>query len=548
MPSDQHTAQEHVSVLIVGGGLVGLSTSLFLAHYGIRSRLVERHSATSLHPKQFSLSIRAMELLRSVGLENAVRNAAAPLAENKDFLIVSTFAQGEMARYPLGGLREEEIQRLSPTTRGICPQDVLEPLLLEAAQKLGSELHFGCELRSFEQTPDGILATIREVATGKQKTIHADYLVVADGARSRLRQQLGIKMQSRWSSEQNISIYFHADLSNLMPEKPFFTCLVTHPEASGILLPANNRDRWIFMLTLPTGSVELEEHFTSQRCLALLRQAIGVPQLEIEVKSVLPWEAAARVAEHFSLGRAFLVGDAAHLMPPTGGFGASTGIQDAQNLAWKLALVLSKQAGPTLLATYESERRPIALFTTEQARLRWQAKAQRHAGDAAQREKLGLADEAVVMLGYQYTSPAVISPRQALPSHSEASQNLDGHPGTRAPHLWVEHQGRRISTLDLYGKGFVLLAGAQAADWRDASRHVSNRLGLDLTVYTVGLDIADIDGSWYIAHGITPQGAMLIRPDGFVAWRSASADESADRTLERVLSHLLCWVSSSEMN
>ncbi len=234
----------------------------------------------------------------------------------------------------------------------------------------------------------------------------------------------------------------------------------------------------------------------------------------------------------------FLAGDAAHQMPPTGAFGANTGIQDAHNLAWKLAAVLNGQAAPALLATYDDERCPVARFTAEQAGLR----SATTAFDPSTANGTRLADPLVVIVGYQYTSQAIIPEDEApLPlDHLE----LNGHPGRRAPHLWLERQGKRISTLDLFGSRFVLLAGADGRTWRDAAQAIAARRGIALDAYSVGStgDLIDLDERWCTTYGVTSTGAVLVRPDGFVGWRTQGSEEPQERTLEWALDCLLCRV------
>ena len=233
------------------------------------------------------------------------------------------------------------------------------------------------------------------------------------------------------------------------------------------------------------------------------------------------------------------VGDAAHIVPPTGGLGANTGIQDAHNLGWKLAAVLHDQAGPALLDTYHAERHPVGLFTMWQALARWQSRV----GTGGGADGESLADYAAVALGYRYRSSAVLgAPEDAAPAL--LPEELTGQPGTRAPHVAVTLGGREISTIDLYGRRFVLLAGANGAAWISAAERVVQRLGLPIDAYHFGVELAGAEDA-ATAHEIGTDGALLIRPDGFVAWRTEAATEDSERTLEQVLSRLLCRAPSA---
>jgi len=228
----------------------------------------------------------------------------------------------------------------------------------------------------------------------------------------------------------------------------------------------------------------------------------------------------------------FLVGDAAHIVPPTGGLGANTGIQDAHNLGWKLAAVLRGQAGPSLLETYHAERHPIGLFTMQQALARWQSRVGTGGVDSEP-----LVDYRAVAFGYQYRSSAVLGVQEdAAPAL--LPEELVGQPGTRAPHMAVAMGGQEISTIDLYGRRFVLLARANGAPWAAAAERVVRRLDVPLDVYRFGVELEGAEAA--AAHGIGTEGALLVRPDGFVAWRAEALAEGAERKLEQVLSRLLC--------
>jgi putative polyketide hydroxylase len=532
---------ETTPVLIVGGGLVGLSTSLFLTQHGISSVLVERHPGTAIHPRARGINFRTMELFRKLGLEEQLRAAGTALSKNRGMLIVESLAGKEYRRIAMEEPVSTPMEEISPTTWGMCAQDYSEPILLAAVRQRGGDVRFNTELISFEQGDDGVAAIVADRATGERKTIRAKYMVAADGAASPIRNTLGITRSGRGTLYNNISIYFAADLAHLVRGREFILCQVENPEVQGIFVAVNNRDLWLFGVPYAPERGEKPEDFTPERCIDLVRKAVGLPQLAVEIKSILPWEAAVRVADRFQQGRVFLAGDAAHQMPPTGAFGANSGIQDAHNLAWKLAAVLKGQAAPALLTTYDEERRPVMRFTTEQAGLRSAVTSfERNAQGEAD-----LADNLVIIVGYQYSSQAVIAKDDAplALDHIE----LNGQPGRRAPHVWLEMQGRRISTLDLFGTSFVLLTGEDGTHWRDAARAIALRRGIDLDAYCVGNngDLVDLDKLWSSRYGVTASGAALVRPDGFVGWRIENAGDvegSQEQTLEQMLDQLLCRV------
>jgi putative polyketide hydroxylase len=524
---------------------VGLAASLFLAEHGVPALLVERHGGTSIHPRARGINVRTMELFRELGLEASIRAAGSELGANSGMLIVETLAGTERARIAMAEpfSSSQSTGAISPTSGCMCAQDQLEPLLLAAARQRGCAVHFNTELVSFEQGLSGVSALVREMESGQEHTIEARYMIAADGPSSRIRQALGISTSGRGSLGHQINIYFSADLGDLVRGREFIICQVEHPEAAGLLLAVNNTNLWLFQLPYHPEHGETAEDFPAERCLDLLHKAIGVPGLPIEIKSMLPWEAAVRVADSFQQGRVFLAGDAAHQMPPMGAFGMNTGVQDAHNLAWKLAAVLEDHAAPELLATYDAERRPVARFTAEQAGRR----SARSAMDPAAASRAGLADPLVITAGYQYRSHALL-PEDETPDETPlALDHLDhldlhGQPGTRAPHLWLEREGTRLSTLDLFGCHWVLLTGEEGQSWYEAAQTTAGCLGIGLDSYRCGPsgDLIDLDGSWREQYGITSRGAVLVRPDGFVGWRSKDAEQPPNRALEQVLRYLLC--------
>lgn len=529
-------AREHVPVLIVGGGLVGLTTALLLAHYGVSALLVERHEGTTVHPKQFGLGIRPMEIFRSLGLEQAVTAGGAELAQAREHMVVQTLAAGAITRRQI--VTDQAIDlTLSPSTVTICPQNKLEPLLLETARQRGAEICFGTHMLAFTQDEAGVSVELENRQTGERRTVRADYLVAADGAHSSLRSELEIPTRGAGVLAHQVNMYFRADIRAILGEQTFAVCIVMNPEATGVLGQVNSRDLWTFNVTIYPERGERLEDFTTARSIELIRKATGLPELEVEVLSVLSWEMAVSAAQHLQSGRIFLAGDAAHVMPPLGGFGASTGIQDAQNLAWKLALVTRGLAAPALLASYEAEREPVNWFTVEQARLRFQEVNRRWSADAAERDEVGMAHDLVVMLGFHYNSAALVEPRTAMPELEHVM--LNGETGTRAPHLWIERAGQHISTLDLLGQRFVLLSGPEGHAWLDAARAVSARLGLELDLYRAGADFSDPAGAFCAAYGLTPRGAVLARPDAFIGWRSPDSHEQPEQILAAVLTRLL---------
>ncbi|WP_406498050.1 FAD-dependent monooxygenase [Streptomyces sp. NBC_01604] len=542
-----HTTHR-VPVLIVGGSLVGLSTSLFLGRLGVRHTLVERHAGTSIHPRGRGNNVRTMELFRAAGVEPMIRQAAATLADNHGILQTPTLV-GDAGEWlfreidPGGGLA-----RFSPSSWCLCSQNDLEPVLLDHATRLGGDLRYATELLSFDSDPSGVTAMVKSRQTGEHTAIRADYLVAADGPRSPVREQLGIAQSGPGDLFSNISITFRSRrLPEVVGDRRFIVCYLTNPDADGALLPVDNRENWVFHAPWHPENGETLEEFTDERCVEHIRRAVGVTDLDVQVTGKAPWHAAQRVARSYRAGRVFLAGDSAHEMSPTGAFGSNTGIQDAHNLAWKLAAVVGGWAGEGLLDTYDAERRPVAEATSARAA----ARSVEHshpgfapppgAGGAPQRGILNVA------LGYRYPQGAVVGADPTAPVVPERL-DLSGEPGSRAPHLSVRHRGEQISTLDLYERSFVLLSDADEPNgWHEAALRLAEEMSIPLTSYRMG-DGPDAeltpegDTDWSAAHGTTPAGAVLVRPDGFVAWRSSGPVPDAASALRHALTTLLAAV------
>lgn len=512
-------------VLIVGGGVVGLSTSLFLAWHGVPSLLVERYLSTEIRPRVGGVNPRSMEIFRSMGLEAAIQSAADG-EDTGDVPRVETLAGAAVAGWPVspGGSRSAVLRQVSPCGWSSCAQDGLEPILRARAQELGGQVWFGAELASCEPEAEGIVALVRDRLLGSERTVRARYLVATED--SPIRHRLGIAMPTVGAPLRSISIHFRADLSGPLRGRRFAICLVDNARVRGLL--GTDGERSVLNVSFQPERGERAEDFTEARCIELVRAAVGVADLRVEVTSVLPLAFSARVAERFQQGRAFLAGEAAHVMPPAAGFGLNTGIQDAHNLAWKLALAIKGVAGPALPATYDAERRPVAAWTVEQVVARYV-------------EGAPAVDDLTTIFGHCYRSAAVLASENG--ERLEDPRRPTGRPGARAPHLALARRGERLSTLDLFGRGFVLLCGAEGAAWCAAARRVAERLGIELEAYRLGEggDLAVLDGRWPEAYGIDLGGAVLVRPDGVVGWRTRGAPAKPEQALDQALSRLLGW-------
>jgi putative polyketide hydroxylase len=523
----QQEADHRVPVLIVGGSLVGLSTSLFLGRLGVPHMLVERHSGTSIHPRGRGNNVRTMELYRVAGIEGAIRTAASLLADNHGILQTPTLV-GDAGEWlfkhidPGGGLA-----RFSPTGWCLCSQNDMEPVLLEHAGRLGGDLRYSTELMSFDSDPTGVTAVVKSRETGEHTTVRADYLVAADGPRSPVREQLGIGQSGPGDLFHNVSITFRSRrLADVVGERRFICCYLTHPDADGALLPVDNKEHWVFHAPWHPERGETLDSFTEERLQRHIRQAVGVPDLDVEITGKASWRAAERVADRYACGRVFLAGDSVHLVIPTGGLGMNTGVGDAFDLSWKLAATLQGWGGPGLLASYEAERRPVAERTIAAAGAQEAFLAPSFAAgdldaDPALRaqvaEALRVKDPEFhslgLVLGYDYPdSPLVVPSGGPRPEPSVTTYTPSAHPGARLPHTWLPDGS---SVYDLLGDGFTLLRLGPDGD-AEALTDAAARLRVPLRV----IDLMHLPRP----KALYAADLVLVRPDQHVAWRDGSAD------------------------
>jgi 2-polyprenyl-6-methoxyphenol hydroxylase-like FAD-dependent oxidoreductase len=534
---------EDVPVLIAGGSLVGLSAALFLGLQGVKSLVVERHPGTAIHPRAALVNQRSIELYRGAGIEEDIIEASGhEFVQNGAIVSVESLSGREIDWYFRN--INEGVEDLSPSARLFITQIGLEPILRPRAEELGARLEYSTELVSFEADGEGVTAVLKKRDDGTERTVRARYLVAADGSHSPIRRQLGIPLEGHGTFSNSITIYFRADVRPLIGDRNLSVIYVFGPRLVGFFRFSKAGDAGFLVVNTVINaegerSTDLWTDTSDERCVEFVREALGAPELAVEVENVQRWNSCAEWAAQLQDGPVFITGDAAHNMPPTGGFGGNTGIQDAHNLAWKLALVLEGAAGPGLLATYDAERRAVAEFTVEQAYTRY---VLRLAPELGKENLMPIVPEATVELGYRYRSDAVLSEADGDDSPAEDPTAPSARPGTRAPHLVVSMNGDSISLLDLMGRTFVLLAGSEGQAWCDGAEAVAMQLGVEIAPYRLGGDgssLADGQGRFEELYGTGPAGASLIRPDGFVAWRSQADGNDAETVLTAVLTQIL---------
>jgi putative polyketide hydroxylase len=530
-----------IPVLIVGGGPVGLTASILLSRHGVRSLLAERHTGTAVHPKARAINARSMEIYRQCGVEAAIRRAGLG-PEHTGLVVWTRTLAGEEIERRVPWRAGPESLLISPVRNCLCAQDDLEPVLRAFAESQGpGELRFGTEVGALIEDEDGITATLTDRARGGETRVRAQYVIAADGAQSAIRHRLGVAMLGRERVYESVNILFSADLRPWTEHRPAALYFVEHPQIKATFLTINARDRWGFLVNSLSAYGYTASDFTPERSLELVRLAAGVPDLAVKILGIAPWTASAHVAERYGHGRVFLVGDAAHEMPPTGGFGLNTGIQDVHNLAWKLAGVLRGVAGPALLGTYHDERQPVGRAITEQSLMNSQSMGRlggRSSGTAIARPEY--LNEQGMIFGAAYRSSAIVPDGTPPPTLANPVTDYvpSARPGARAPHVWLERNGVRVSAIDL--AGFVILAGRRGTAWVRAARQLASDTQLPLSAHNIGDgEIENADGQWHAAYGVDEDGAVLIRPDGHVAWRSPSLTQQPTATLRATLAAIL---------
>lgn len=530
---------ETASVLVVGGSLVGLSFSLFLARQGVKPLVVERHPGTSIHPRVSSLTARTMEIFRSAGIEEEIRREEPPFPREFGIMFVESLV-GQL----FDNLMEDMsayFTDASPVVGNGIAQDLLEPVLRTQAEKSGVDLRYNTELIEFETDEDGISAIIRDRVSGDTRRVRTKYMIGADGSKSGTRKQLGIGQHGEGTLFHLISIVFDAEIHELFRSQNAHMCFFANDTVSGslVLYPGTFRRPHIYRLdVIYEPEEETIEDYPEERCMSLVRAAIGIPDIPVTIKKILTWEMAGHVADRFQEDRIFLVGDSARVQPPSGGLGGNTGIAEAQNLAWKLAAVLRGEAGSDLLTTYDAERRPVADYTVEQVVTLSQ-----------QREHEGADGITVstlhVNMGYRYQDGAFVPEADGKNLPIVQSPELwKGQPGTRAAHIVLERDRNSISSLDLFGSRFVLLVGADGKNWVEAAKHVKDTLRFPMDIYQVDGHNADFNnpGNDFLdAYGITSTGAIIVRPDGYIGWRKPGTEENKEE-MEKVLTNALSTI------
>jgi 2,4-dichlorophenol 6-monooxygenase len=571
-------------VLIVGSGPAGSAAGLMLSTYGIPNVLVTKYGWLANSPRAHLNNQRTMEILRDMSIEQDVIAQATPQHLLGNAVFCTSLAGEELGRLRMFGTeprRQADHTLASPCSMCDLPQNLLEPIILGAAAQRGTKVRFHNEYLSSTQDSDGVTAEVLDRVSGETHRIRAKYLLGADGANSQVAEDAGLPMEGKMGVAGSMNIVFRCDLTKYVAHRPSVLYWIMQPGCDiggvgmGVIRMVRPWNEWLVIwgYDIHAGEPELSD----QAAETIVRGLIGDEQVPIEIRSRSLWTVNDMFATRYTNGRIFCMGDAVHRHPPMNGLGSNTSIQDAYNLAWKLALVLRGKASATLLDTYDQERAPIGRQIVKRANKSiaetgpifealglqpgievsqmWRNMEARKSSTpegAVQREGLRTAilkknyefNTHGVELNQRYCSGAVVPDGTNEPAY-ERDEELYFHPttwpGARLPHVWLQKDGHSISTLDVAGSGrFVLLTGIGGEDWIDAARKASAKYGIPIEGFVIGpgRDFTDLYGEWAEAREIGESGCLLVRPDAHVGWRAAEAGDEESR-LGAAVGHIL---------
>jgi 2,4-dichlorophenol 6-monooxygenase len=573
-----------VPVLIVGAGPAGLTLALALARYGVAALTVEKHPSTAHTPRAHIINQRTVEIFRALGISERFHEVAIPQSAMTNNLWYTTLADPEVARSETWGggpERAGEYFLASPEPMANCAQTVLEPLLLAAAREAGADIEFQTEFVELRQDGAGVSSVIRDRVTGETRRVRSRYVIGSDGARSRVLTEVGLTVAGPDDLGRAANIWFRADLSKFFEHRPGVLSWNVMP---GPLLPLRlgtlicHKRYTEFVLAFmfdpdETALLELTEDDLLQR----IRAAVG-EDIDAEILGLAGWQVRAQVADHYSSGNVFCMGDAVHRHPPTNGLGLNMSVADAHNLAWKLAFVLDGRAGERLLASYSDERQPVGaagvsraitslgegaavdaalgLEPNQSAEDGWKALNVLYEPGVAGEERRRALREAIELSNYQFNAHGIemgyvyrsdVIAQEATPAPQPERDPVlyytpTTRPGARVPHARLERDGQPLSSLDLVDpQGFTLLTGVGGHTWRTSAEPIAKRVRTPITVHVIGErgGLYDPYGDWASRSEVDTTGAVLVRPDGHVVWRAPTATPDSPQQLSDAIERAL---------
>ncbi|KAK5059694.1 hypothetical protein LTR84_009577 [Exophiala bonariae] len=530
---------EEWPVIIIGSSMVGKSLGLLLGYHGIKSISFDRHPSSGTHPRAAGLNFRTSEILRQLGLENfTLEQSKSEFDLNAGMIIVEKLVNGKT----LALLQEhdpEKVKEVTPSSWVWISQSMFEPILGKNEDRfnVGAKQQHATEVVHYEELSDGVVVVVKAAGTEEYKKYKTTFLVACDGGRSPTRQKEGINWDGPGVLRNSLAVFFAADMTPWLGNRAVHGVVyVSNPKIGGgfrmekggkqgLLMVNNVGDRTDFA----PGTVSDEEAKQWFFDCAGLEEK----DLDVQMKNRSYWTMAAYTADRLTSagGRVFLAGDAAHVMPPTGGLGGNTGIADAHNLAWKLAFVLKGLASNSLLSTYNAERQPIDEFTVGQAHARFQNRVVRQDPPAPE------VDDIAVELGFRYPEGAFLADSGQAPEKYDAPASPSAAPGSRFPHTWLSSDSepiKQVSSLDLIKQNLVLVASESESRWIEAAQGIS----FPIDTYVINASSSpwkDVEGKLGKRCQLGPGQALLVRPDGFIAWRADGAQNGSKEALQSVL-------------